>query len=352
MGSVQRRFSAGAETSGSGVHFRVFAPRPERVSVVVGARTFPLESEENGYFSGLAEGIKPGDRYHFLLDGGDEAYPDPASRFHREGPNGPSEVIDLAFPWTDGEWHGVDGLRGQVLYELHVGTFTKEGTYAAAGRELEELKRIGVTLIELMPLAEFPGAFGWGYDGVDLYAPTNLFGRPDDLRAFIDRAHAVGLGVILDVVYNYLGPCGNYLSTLSDSYFATKYENEWGAAIDFESSPHTRAYFVENGAHWIDEFHFDGLRLDATQSIHDASDRHVIAELAAPTRKASAKPIVIVIVIVAENEPQHPRLVRPEEKGGYGLDGLWNDDVHHPLGSPSRARVRLITPARRGRRRS
>ncbi len=326
-----RRLSTGAELGTGGVHFRVFAPKRKRVAVVVegsagAARIIALAPDDHGFFSGLGDGIRAGARYRIRLDEDEQLYPDPTSRFQPEGPHGPSEVVEPStFAWTDGAWPGCV-LRGQVIYEMHIGTFTKEGTYASAMRELEELRDAGITLIEIMPLAEFPGRFGWGYDGVDLYAPTRLYGRPDDLRAFVDRAHALGLGVILDVVYNHLGPSGNYLPQFSDHFFTTKYENEWGAAIDFETEPAVRAYFVENAGYWIEEFHLDGLRLDATQSVHDASPKHVITEIGERARAAAKGRSIL---LVSENEPQHSRLVRPVASGGYGLDALWNDDYHH-----------------------
>jgi maltooligosyltrehalose trehalohydrolase len=209
---------------------------------------------------------------------------------------------------------------------MHVGTFTHDGTWAAATRELPKLKELDITVIEMMPIAEFPGRFGWGYDGVDLYAPMHAYGTPDDLRALVDRAHALGLGVILDVVYNHLGPDGNYLHEFSPDYFTDKYTNDWGRAINFEGPAAARQYFVQNAGYWIDEFHFDGLRLDATQDIQDASSRNVIAEVVESARAAAGGRSVIV---VAENEPQETRIVRPTDKGGYGADALWNDDAHH-----------------------
>jgi maltooligosyltrehalose trehalohydrolase len=310
----------------------VYAPRRKRVDVAIEgsggrpSRLVRLEREDDGHFSGSADGVGAGTLYRLRLDEGERLYPDPASRFQPEGPHGPSEVIDPStFRWTDDSWRGAS-LPGQVVYELHVGTFTKEGTYAAAAREIEELRDLGVTLIELMPVAEFPGRFGWGYDGVDLYAPTRLYGRPDDLRAFVDRAHALGVGVILDVVYNHLGPSGNYLPELCEHLFTDRHYNEWGDSLDFESDPGVRAYFAENGAYWIDEFHFDGLRLDATQSIHDDSDVHVLTELGTRARRAAGKRS---IVIFAENDEQEAKLARPTERGGRGLDAVWNDDFHH-----------------------
>jgi maltooligosyltrehalose trehalohydrolase len=323
---VTRRVSLGAEVVEGGTHFRVFAPKRRTVDVAIEGtgRTVAL-AHERGFFSGFGDGIGAGTRYKLRLDG-DRSFPDPGSRFQPDGPHEASEIIDpRGFRWTDRGWPGVT-LEGQVVYELHVGTFTKEGTYAAAARELAELKRVGITLLELMPLAEFPGRFGWGYDGVDLYAPSRLYGRPDELRAFVDRAHSVGIGVILDVVYNHLGPSGNYLREFSDHYFTDRYDNEWGDALDFETDAGARELFAANGAYWIDEFHLDGLRLDATQSIHDRSNEHIVAEIIRRARAAAgARPIVVF----AENERQEACFARPPSSGGYGCDSMWNDDFHH-----------------------
>lgn len=316
---------------GVGTHFRLWAPAAREVQVVFedagGAGATALEPEAGGYFSGLARAAGPGTRYRFRLDGG-QPLPDPASRWQPEGPHGPSEVVDpQAFAWTDGGWPGVVP-RGQVLYELHVGTFTPEGTYAAAEAHLPYLKELGVTVLELMPVNEFNGPFGWGYDGVHLYAPTRLYGSPDALRRFVDRAHALGLGVILDVVYNHLGPSGNYLPHFSPHYRSLRYANEWGDAINFdgEHSAPVREFFASNAACWIAEYHFDGLRIDATQSLHDASAVHIVAEIARHAREAAGGR---AIWLTAENEPQHAELARPRERGGCGLDALWNDDFHH-----------------------
>ena len=290
--------------------------------------TIPLTPEANGQFSGLAKAATAGTRYRFRVDGEERLYPDPASRFQPEGPHGPSQVVDPAsFAWTDGAWRGV-ALPGQVIYELHVGTFTPEGTWAAAVRELPELAAAGITVVELMPVAEFPGRFGWGYDGVNLFAPTRLYGDPDDFRRFVDRAHAVGIAVILDVVYNHLGPDGNYLRAFSEAYFTDKYATEWGEPINFDGpdSGPVREFFLANAGYWIDEFHCDGLRLDATQSIHDDSPTHLISELGLRVRRAAGGRATLVVV---ENEPQRTDLVRPIARGGHGLDALWNDDFHH-----------------------
>jgi len=215
-----------------------------------------------------------------------------------------------------------------VIYELHVGTFTREGTWAAAERELPELAAAGFTVIEVMPVADFPGAFGWGYDGVNLFAPTRLYGPPDDMRHFVDEAHARGLAVILDVVYNHLGPDGNYLAEFAPAYFTDRHPNEWGAGINFDGpdSGPVREYFVANAGYWVSEFHLDGLRLDATQAIVDESPEHVLVEIGRRVREAAG---VRATILVNENEPQRPRLVRPVAGGGYGLDGMWNEDFHH-----------------------
>jgi maltooligosyltrehalose trehalohydrolase len=325
---LARRLPIGAEPMGDGVHFRVWAPARRRVEVILeGGAPVLLEREPGGYFAGSVRGLEPGAPYRFRLDG-DAVRPDPASRFQPEGPHGPSQVVDPArFRWTDAGWRGLR-LEGQVLYELHVGTFTREGTWAAAARELAFLAELGVTCVELMPVAEFPGRFGWGYDGVELFAPTRLYGTPDDMRAFVDRAHALGLGVILDVVYNHLGPDGNHLHDYAAAYFTDRYPGEWGQPLNFdgEGSEGVRELVVENAGYWISEFHLDGLRLDATQAMFDASPEHVLAALGRRAREAAGGRSVL---LVAENEPQDVRVVRPCGEGGLGLDGVWNDDFHH-----------------------
>jgi maltooligosyltrehalose trehalohydrolase len=325
-----RRLPVGAELQpAGGTHFRVWAPRHKRVEVALDGveATQPLQPEGNGYFSGLVAEEAEGARYRFRLDGGG-SFPDPASRSQPDGPHGASAVVDPdAFTWTDDAWRGVP-IAGQVIYEMHIGTFTREGTWRAAARELEYLAGAGITVIEMMPIAEFPGRFGWGYDGVDLFAPTRLYGTPDDLRHFVDRAHACGIGVILDVVYNHLGPDGNYLKAYSSDYFSGRYRNEWGEAINFDGpgSGPVREFFVANAGYWIDEFHMDGLRLDATQQIFDASPVNVQCEITRRVREAARGRATLV---VAENEPQDVKLVKPCDAGGYGMDALWNDDFHH-----------------------
>ncbi len=215
-----------------------------------------------------------------------------------------------------------------MIYEMHIGTFTREGTWAAARDHLPHLAELGVTLLEVMPIADFPGRFGWGYDGVNLFAPTRLYGEPDDFRRFVDRAHQLGLGVILDVVYNHIGPDGNYMRAFAPHYFTQRYDTEWGEALNFddEFSASPREMFIANAGYWIDEFHLDGLRLDATQAIHDESKQHLIAAIASRVRAAGGGRGTY---LVAENEPQEARLARPVAHGGYAIDALWNDDFHH-----------------------
>jgi maltooligosyltrehalose trehalohydrolase len=311
------------------VRFRVWAPGARHCEVVVDGRGAPglLERAADGHFEGRVSGVEAGARYAFRLDG-NGPYPDPCSRFQPDGPHGPSMVVDpAAFAWQDTAWRGI-GMRGQVFYELHVGTFTAEGTFDAAARELPELARLGITCVEVMPVADFPGRWNWGYDGVNLYAPYHGYGDCEAFKRFVDAAHRHGLAVILDVVYNHLGPDGNYLKCFSPAYFTDRYANEWGEAINFDGpdAGPVREYFVGNACYWVREFHLDGLRLDATQSIHDAGPRHVLAELVTAARAAAAPR---GIILVAENEPQASRHLLPQEQGGYGLDAMWNDDFHH-----------------------
>ena len=324
----KRRYTVGAEVTDSGVHFRVWAPIRKTVDVVIeGIRPVGLEAEGSGYFSGFVSSVPAGSRYRYRLDGG-EAFPDPASRFQPEGPHGPSEVVDpSAFNWTDQKWRGIT-LPGQVIYEMHIGTFTKDGTWWSAQVYLPQLAETGITVLEVMPVAEFPGRFGWGYDGVQLFAPTHLYGTPDDFRLFVDRAHSLGLGVILDVVYNHVGPDGNYIPQFAPQYFSSDINTDWGPAVNFDGpdSGPVREFCIANACYWINEFHLDGLRLDATQDIHDTSEDHILRAMAREARQRAAPRDII---FVAENEPQQVRLVKPADQGGYGLDGLWNDDFHH-----------------------
>jgi maltooligosyltrehalose trehalohydrolase len=321
--ALKRRYPIGAEVGAKGTHFRVWAPDCKQVELILEAsgETRAMLSEPPGHFSLFADEVGPGTTYRFLLDRRGP-FPDPASRFQPDGPHGPSEVIDPhAFSWSDQQWGGIDA-RNQVQYELHLGTFTPVGTWLAAIEQLPALVETGITVLEVMPVADFPGSFGWGYDGVDLFAPTRLYGRPDDFRRFVDRAHALGLGVILDVVYNHVGPDGNYLTEFSPSYFSSRYENEWGEPINFDQDASgVREFFIANAGYWIDEFHLDGLRLDATQQIFDASPRHILHDVAVAVRRAASTRSTY---IVAENERQDVELIRK-----HALDAMWNDDFHH-----------------------
>ena len=330
---LSRGFPVGAEAGANGTHFRVWAPRHRDVFLVIedesgsALNEFPLAAEPDGYFSRAVTAAGPGTLYRYRFGDGDRRFPDPASRFQPSGPHGPSQVVDpAAFAWSDAAWPGVARER-QVLYEMHVGTFTEEGTWLAAMQQLPALAELGITTIEMMPVAEFAGRYGWGYDGVDLYAPSHLYGTPDDLRRFVDGAHHLGLGVILDVVYNHFGPDGNFLREFSPAYFSRRYDNEWGDAINFDDdAAAVRELVIANAEYWIDEFHIDGLRLDATQQIFDASPDHLLAEMARRTRAAAGHRSIL---LTAENEPQDVRLLRPQDSGGFGFDAMWNDDFHH-----------------------
>ncbi len=333
--TAERKLPVGAEIQEGGAHFRVWAPSCKAVNLVLlGAdgqterQVLPLEAEADGYRSGFSADAHAGDLYGYSLDEHRQLYPDPASRFQPRGVHGPSQLVDpSSYQWTATDWPGVQ-LPGQVIYELHLGTFTPRGTWIAAIEKLPHLKDVGVTLIEIMPLADFHGEFGWGYDGVAWFAPTHLYGTPDDAKRFIDEAHRLGIGVILDVVYNHFGACGNYTGAYSSFYFSDRHPTDWGDAINFdgEQAGPVREFVVANAAYWIDEFRFDGLRIDATQAIYDDSPRHLLAELSEAARRAAGERS---IVLIAENESQHVCHVEPVEQGGFGLDSLWNDDFHH-----------------------
>src|SRR6202162_4243520 len=320
-------YPVGGQLHDAGAAFRVWADGRKSVSVVINKTEHNLSPEPDGYFSGFAPNVREGETHPFRVDG-NSPLADPASRFQPDGPHGPSQLVDPnRFPWTDQSWKGIK-LPHQVIYELHIGTFTREGTYCSAITELPALAKLGVTVIEVMPVNEFAGTFGWSYDGVNLFAPTRNYGSPDEFRAFVDAAHGIGMGVILDVVYNHLGPDGNYVAKFSENYFTKDHTTDWGPAINFygRNSQPVRQYYSANAAYWIKEFHLDGLRLDATQNIYDTSTVHILADVARSARKA-AKPREIILV--AENESQETKLISSPEAGGYGLDALWNDDFHH-----------------------
>ena len=324
----ERRYAIGAEPAGDGrMSVRVWAPDRARVAVVVDGLDTTLESGGDGWFASTVAG-HAGSRYGFRLDDDPKIYPDPASRFQPDGPHGLSELVDpTSYAWKDERWPGIS-LKGQTLYELHVGTFSADGTWAAAAAHLDRLAALGITAIQMMPVAEFAGTFGWGYDGVAWFAPTRLYGRPDDLRAFIDAAHARGLAIILDVVYNHLGPDGNYLLSFARDYRSDRYANEWGDALNFDGrhSGPVRELVLANVEHWVREYHVDGFRLDATQQIFDSSPEHLLTAL---VRRARAAAGTRRVVVIGENESQHAELLRPHDAGGSDLDALYNDDFHH-----------------------
>lgn len=332
MPNAAWRPTLGARPTTAGVDFRVWAPEAARVDVVLYAHgaeaVHPLAPEPGGYFAGHVLGATPGARYRYQLDGG-AAVPDPASRAQPEGVHGPSAVVDPhAFRWTDAAWPGLspDDL---VLYELHVGTFTPEGTFDAAIGRLDDLAALGVTAVEVMPVAAFAGARNWGYDGVALFAPAAPYGGPEGLRRLVDAAHARGLGVILDAVYNHFGPDGNYLYAVTGGrFFTNRHTTPWGDAVAYDGpdAGPVRGFVIENALHWAHEYHVDGLRLDATHAVHDASPVHVLREIAERLH-ALERPRVVI----AEDERNERRVVLPPAAGGLGMDAVWADDLHHQL---------------------
>lgn len=328
MPTPKRKYPIGAEILREGVHFRVWAPDHKNVDLVIeddpeSPSSIPMKKEKNGYFSLMTKKAHSGSLYRFRLSQ-KELCADPASRFQPIGPNGPSLVVDPRFHWTDKQWKGVNPYN-QIVYEMHVGSFTEEGTFEAAKKELPYLADLGITLIEIMPVADFPGHFGWGYDGVNLFAPAHLYGEPKNLKAFINKAHELGVGIVLDVVYNHLGPEGNQLVLYSKDYLNEKFETNWGKAINFDN-PFSRDFFLTNAAYWIEEYHFDGLRFDATPCFFSSTPTHILKEFTQVVKRAGGKRKTLCI---GENETQDTKLLRSYQKGGYGFDMLWNDDFHH-----------------------
>ncbi len=322
----------GAWPEGEGTRFRVWAPTAHTVEVVLegtreGGSARPLKKAADGTFNALLPGVGAGDLYRYRVDG-QGPYPDPASRFQPDGVHGPSEVVAPSrFAWSDAGWRGVR-LGELVVYELHVGTFTPAGTFAGVTERLPYLVDLGVTAVELMPVADFPGRRNWGYDGVALFAPARCYGRPDDLRRLVEAAHRLGLAVLLDVVYNHLGPDGNYLGVYSPYYFSTRHQTDWGAALNFDGahSAPVRHSFIENAQHWVHEYHLDGLRLDATHAILDDSPRHFLADLVEQLRAAVPDRHVLLI---AEDHRNLAHTLKPEPEGGWMLDAVWADGFHH-----------------------
>ena len=311
---------------------RVWAPGRARVDLVAGGRRSPMRPVENGWWESRAGGAPPGARYGFSLDGG-PVRPDPRSRSQPDGVLGLSEVVDLeAYRWRDAGWRGLP-LPGLVLYELHVGTFSAAGTFDGAIQHIPHLVELGVGAVEVMPVAEFPGNRGWGYDGADLFAPHHAYGGPSGLQRLIDACHAAGLAVVLDVVYNHLGPAGNFLAEFGP-YFTDRHRTPWGSALNFEGpdSDEVRRFVVDNATMWIRDYHVDGLRLDATHAIVDRSAIHILEEVNGAV-KAAGQALGRSTLVIAESALNDPRLVRPLDEHGYGLDAAWADDWHHALHS-------------------
>ena len=312
--------------------FRVWAPFAKRIALRLMGREAARDREmrrEGEHFI-LQAPARAGDTYFYIVDAG-KPVPDPVSRFLPEGVHGPTAIVDpAAFAWTDGHWRGL-GIEECIIYELHIGTFTPQGTFEGAIQKLPYLKQLGITMIELMPVAAFPGTRNWGYDGVSLYAVQASYGGPQGLRQFVDAAHAVGLGVMLDVVYNHLGNEGNYLR-LFGPYFTDRHKTPWGEAINYDQAccQSVRDYVIQNALYWIREYHIDGLRLDAVQTILDDSPRHILAEIDENATRLGRE-FGRNVCMIAETDRNEEKIVRPRAQGGYGFDALWSDDFHHSV---------------------
>ncbi|HEX6538477.1 MAG TPA: malto-oligosyltrehalose trehalohydrolase [Candidatus Dormibacteraeota bacterium] len=309
--------------------FAVWAPHARSVEVELRGGRAAMSPAAMGWFTADLDAA-PGDDYWFVLDGGPRR-PDPRSQHQPEGVLGPSRLVDhSAFAWTDAGWRGFD-LRDAVLYELHVGTFTPQGTFTAAIERLDHLVELGVNAVELMPVAEFSGMRGWGYDGVDLFAPHHAYGGPDGLKALVDASHARGLAVVMDVVYNHLGPEGNYLADFGP-YFTGAYATPWGPAVNYDGggSDEVRGFVIDNALMWLRDYHFDGLRLDAVHAIIDTSAVHILEAIAGRVAELAAD-LGRTLWVVAESDLNDPRLVREPERGGHGLTAQWSDDFHHAV---------------------
>jgi maltooligosyltrehalose trehalohydrolase len=309
---------------------KVWAPTAEKVELVAGDGEYQLTLGRAGWWSSTQVRLKPGDDYWFRIDGS-RPLPDPRSSWQPEGVHGPSRVVDHAgFAWTDKHWQAKP-LAAGILYELHIGTFTRQGTFEAAIERLDHLVDLGITHVELMPVAEFEGNYGWGYDGVFPFAPHHSYGGPLGLKRLVNACHAKGLGVLLDVVYNHFGPTGNYLPRFGP-YFTDRHQTPWGDALNFDGpySDEVRQYFCDNAAMWLRDYHFDGLRLDAVHAIVDTSAFTFLEQLATEVDALKAS-LGRHLVLIAESDSNDPRIVRPWEIGGFGLDAQWSDDIHHAL---------------------
>ena len=325
-----RTTTFGAAVRGSAAEFRLWAPRAKQVTIRLhGHGDFPMPRDERGINEATLP-ARAGDRYSYILDGG-KPLPDPVSRLLPEGVHGPTEIVDPeAFNWTDHTWRGLD-FRDYILYELHVGTFSASGTFDGVIQKLAYLKSLGITALELMPVAAFPGTRNWGYDGVSPYAVQASYGGPEGLKRLVNAAHAAGLAVVLDVVYNHLGPEGNYLGQFAP-YFTSRHSTPWGDAINFDAHgcEHVRRYFIENALYWVREYHVDGLRLDAVQMIKDDSPRHIVGDIGRVLHRVGDE-LGRTVCAVAETDENDGRYLRPPQEGGYGLDGVWSDDFHHAI---------------------
>ena len=318
-----------SEEDPPGVRFEVWAPRAATVHVVIGGRRYEMDRAGETFSLRFPETPGPID-YSYSIDGRDPR-PDPRSNHQPEGVHGPSRVVDhSSFAWTDTGW-SPPPLREWIVYELHVGTFTDEGTFAAALAKLDHLVELGIGAIELMPVAEFSGTLGWGYDGVDLYAPHHAYGGPTGLKQLVDACHARGIAVILDVVYNHLGPSGNYLREFGP-YFTDRHATPWGPAINFDgpNSDAVRRFLVDNALYWLEHFHLDALRIDAVHAVIDTSAVHILEQIAHEVAELSRR-LGRDLYLIAESDLNDPRLVRRWDDGGFGLDAQWSEDFHHAL---------------------
>ncbi len=312
--------------------FSVWAPKARSVAVRIDSASLPLMRNGHGWWKGESETAGAGTQYTFEVDGA-EPIPDPRSRFQPAGVNGPSQIIDHSkFSWSDAHWQAPP-LASAIIYELHIGTFTPVGTFLSAIERLDFLVELGVTHVELMPINEFSGDWGWGYDGVDLYAPHHAYGTPDELKQLVDACHKRGLAVLLDVVYNHFGPSGNYLNRFGP-YFTGAYHTPWGTAVnlDHESSSEVRRFFIDNARMWLRDYHFDGLRLDAVHAFYDHSAIHFLEQLSLSIDALSSH-LGRHLVLIAESDLNDPRVVTAREAGGFGIDAQWSDDFHHALHS-------------------
>lgn len=317
----------GAVPTAEGVRYSTWAPDSPQVTIVIenpaGGREIPMALSEDGYHRALDRHGRAGDLYKFRLGNG-RTYPDPASRSQAGDVHGPSVVVDASrYVWGDRDWQR-PAFRDLVIYELHAGTFTAAGTFRAAIDKLDHLRTLGVNAIELMPIADFPGSRNWGYDGVLIYAPARAYGQPDDLRALVDAAHARGIAVILDVVYNHLGPDGNYVGQYARAFFSDHHVTPWGSAFNFDGqlSIGVRKFFADNPAFWMDDYHIDGFRLDATHAIVDESPRHIFSDIVDSIHERGG-------YAIAEDCRNEVRLITPSSDGGFNFDGVWSDDFHH-----------------------